>query len=234
MQGPEGSHIGSLNEKALHAALKTWYAKPGDEIEVKVDGYFIDIVRGDLLIEIQTGSFSSIKRKLTDLVTRHPVRLVYPIARDKWIIKRASDDLGRLSRRKSPKRGEVHHLFGQLVSFPDLVADPSFTLEVLLVQEEEIRRHEPGRAWRKRGWVTQERRLLEVVERRTFTTPQDLADLLPPELPEQFTSLQIARILHQRKRLATQTAYCLREMGAIQPVGKRGNAILYERVLREA
>lgn len=230
-QVPEGPHIGSLNEKPLHAALKAWYAKAGDEIEVKIDGYFIDIVRGDLLIEIQTGSFSSIKRKLIDLVTRHPVRLVYPIAREKWIVKLAGDSANPLSRRKSPKRGEVHHLFGQLVSFPALMAEPNFTLEVLLVQEDEVRRHVPGRAWRRRGWVTEERRLLQVVERHSFGSPQDLAGLLPPELPEQFTSLDIARALHQTRRLATQTAYCLREMGAIQQIGKRGNAYLYERAV---
>jgi hypothetical protein len=231
IQGPAvPSHIGSLNERPLHAALKTWYAQPGDKIEEQVDGYVIDIVRGALLIEIQTGGFSSIKRKLLDLVTRHRVRLVYPIAREKWIVKLAGDGQIPLSRRKSPKRGEYHHLFGELVSFPALMADSSFTLEVLLVQEEEQRHHVPGRAWRRRGWVTQERRLLQVLERRAFRTPQNLSDLLPPELPQPFTSLDISHALRQRRRLATQTAYCLREMGAISPVGKRGNTILYERV----
>ena len=60
--------IGLLNEKALHASLKQWYARPGDQLEVAVDGFVIDIVRDDLLIEIQTRNFSSIKSKLTNLV----------------------------------------------------------------------------------------------------------------------------------------------------------------------
>ena len=46
--------IGTLNEKPLHAGLKTWYAKPGDTFEIKVDNYFIDIIQDDLLVEIQT------------------------------------------------------------------------------------------------------------------------------------------------------------------------------------
>jgi hypothetical protein len=65
--------IGTLNEKSLYAALKQWYAQPDDLIEVSVDGFMVDIVQGDLLIEIQTRNLSAIKRKLTTLVERHPV-----------------------------------------------------------------------------------------------------------------------------------------------------------------
>src|SRR5262245_62323945 len=32
------SRIGLLNEKPLHAALKAWYAQPGDQFEVPLDG----------------------------------------------------------------------------------------------------------------------------------------------------------------------------------------------------
>ena len=45
-------HIGVLQEKSLHASVKTWYAGPEDQLETKVDGYVIDIVRADdLLVE---------------------------------------------------------------------------------------------------------------------------------------------------------------------------------------
>ena len=54
--------IGTLNEKSLHAALKLWHAQPEDLIEVLVDGFTVDIVRGDLLIEIQTRNLSTIRR----------------------------------------------------------------------------------------------------------------------------------------------------------------------------
>ena len=50
--------IGTLNEGSLHAALKLWYADPGDLVEHPVDGYVIDLVRDDLLIEVQTGGFA--------------------------------------------------------------------------------------------------------------------------------------------------------------------------------
>ena len=229
MQAQEAPHeIGTLNEKPLHAALKAWYAQPGDQFEVSVDGFVIDIVRGDLLIEIQTGNFSSIKRKMKALVQDHPVRLVYPIAREKWIVRLVKDGSGDvLGRRKSPKRGVVEHLFGELVRLPTLLANPNFSLEVLLIQAEEIRSYDGKRAWRRRGWVVQERRLLDVVDRRLFATPDDLAVFIPPDLTESWTTADLAAAIGQPRWLARKMAYCLRKMGVVQAVGKQGNSILY-------
>ena len=85
------SGIGLLNEKPLNASLKQWYSQPGDRFEVPMDGFVIDIVRDQQLLEIQTGNFSAIKSKLTKLVKRYPVRVIYPIAQEKWIVKLTQD-----------------------------------------------------------------------------------------------------------------------------------------------
>jgi len=227
---PNGSHkISTLNEKPLHAALKQWYARPGDRLEVPVDGFLVDIVRGDLLVEIQTRSFAALKRKLAKLVEHHAVRLVYPVARDKWIVKLRKRGKPSLSRRKSPKHAAVEHLFEELVSIPTLLAHPNFSIEVLLIQEEEVRRHEAGRAWRRNGWVTHEHRLLEVVDQRLFETPADLAALVPSEIEEPFTTADLAAAIGRPRSLAQKMAYCLRAIGVLEQVGKRGNALLYVR-----
>ena len=221
--------ISTYNEKPLHAALKAWYARSGDGIEVNVDGFIIDIVREGLLIEIQTASLASLKRKLFALADDHRVRLVYPIPQEKWIVKLAKDGHSAPSRRKSPKRGKIEDLFRELVSFPNLLAHPNFSLEVLLIQEEEVRSFDGTRAWRRRGWVTEERRLLQVVDRRRFSTPADLRELLPTGLDEPFTTSDLATAIGRPRRLAQRMAYCLREMGEIEAVGKQGNTILYVR-----
>ena len=221
--------IGLLNEKPMHAALKQWYAQPDDVFEVLVDGYVIDILRGELLIEIQTRSFSAIKEKLSALVAEHPVCLVYPVAHEKWIIKLAPDGETRPQRRKSPKRGGFEEIFNELVSFPELLAQPNFSLEVLLIQEEEVRRYDGRRGWRRRGWVTQERRLIGVVSQRRFETPDDLWALMPGDLPEAFTTSDLASAMAKPRRLAQKAAYCLRKMGVITQVGKQGRSVLYAR-----
>jgi hypothetical protein len=222
--------VGLLNEKPLHAALKAWYARPGDRTEAPIDGSFIDIVRDGLLIEIQTRGFSALKRKLEKLVIGHPVRLVYPIPDEKWILRLADDGVTPAGRRKSPKRGSTVDLFRELVSFPHLVAHPNFSLEVLLIQEEEVRRYDPRLNWRRRGWGTAERRLLQVVDDRLFTTPADLAALIPESLNATFTTAELAEAVGRPRRLAQQMAYCLRCMGVLSEAGKQGRAIQYVRI----
>jgi hypothetical protein len=221
--------IGTLNEKPLHASLKEWHAQPGDRFEIPIDGFIVDIVRGDLLVEVQTRNFSAIKRKLATLTAHYPVRLVYPVAREKWIVRLTEDGRNQLSRRKSPKRGGFEHIFEELVHIPKLLSSPNFSLDVLLIQEEEVRRYDGRRGWRRHGWVTHERRLLQVVDQHLFETPADIVALVPPTLPESFTTADLAAAIDKPRWLARKVAYCLREMGALAPVGKQGNAILYTR-----
>jgi hypothetical protein len=220
--------IGTLNEQPLHAALKAWYAEDGDQVEVTLDGYVIDLVRGDLLIEIQTANFSAIRRKLAALTKRHPVRLVYPIPRDKWIV-RLDDQGDPVSRRKSPRRGVVVHLFAELVRIPALLAHPRFSLDVLLIQEEEQRRYDGQRGWRRHGWVVHQRLLLDVLDQQRFESPGDALALIPPALPDPFTTADLAEALGCSRRLAQQMCYCLRAMDTVETVGKRSNALLYAR-----
>ena len=221
--------IGVLNEKPLHAALKAWYAGENDQVEVRVDGFVIDIVQGDLLVEIQTRNFSGMKRKLIELTKTHAVRLVYPIAQEKWIVKLDKDGQTPLSRRKSPKKETLEQVFDELVSFPQLLSHPNFSLELLLTQEEDVRRYKKKRRRRQQEWLTQERRLLSVVERHLFQTPADFAPLIPSHLADRFTTAHLAGAIGKPRALARKMVYCLREMGLIVPVGKQGRFILYTR-----
>lgn len=221
------SDIGLLNEKSLHASLKEWYARPGDQFEVAVDGFVIDIVRDDLLLEIQTSNFASIKSKLKRLVGVHRIRLVYPIAQEKWIVKPAKDKGVGFTRRKSPKRGRVEDLFWEMVSFPQMLANPNFSLEVLMIREEEVRRYEGKRKWRRRGWAIEERRLLGVEDQRLFEEPADWRALVSERLGGSFTTRELAEALGIRRQLAQKMAYCLRKAGVVRLIGRQGRANLF-------
>jgi hypothetical protein len=225
---PKPSGIGLLQETSLHAALKAWYMHQGDQVEVPVGGFVVDIVRGELLIEIQTRHFSSLRQKLIRLTQRHPVRLVYPVPQEKWIVRLAADGLTPISRRKSPKRGRVEHLFLELVRFPQLVTQPNFSVEVLLTREEEVWQDDKRGSWRRKGWSIADRRLVNIVASILLESPSDFLALLPPELPNPFTTLDLARALNQPRYLAQKMAYCLRAMGTVEVVGKQGNAWLYQ------
>lgn len=224
-------HIGTLREKHLHAALKRWYARPGDRIEVPVDRFVVDVVRDDLLIEVQTRGFSSMKPKVAALLeSGWRLRIVHPIALNRWIVKVDADG-SVLSRRRSPRHGTPTDVFGELVSFPDLLANPHLEIHLLLTNEEEYRRHTPGSAWRRKGWTVVERRLIDVVDTLMLSGVGDLADLIPSGLPEAFTTEDLSKALGSTRRTAQQMAYCLRSVDVIVPVGKIGNAIQYRAMM---
>ena len=170
--------IGTLNEGALHAQLKNWYQRPGDRIERVVDGFVVDLVRGGLLVEIQTGGFAPLRRKLELLTRQHRVRLVAPLPLVRRII-RLSDEGELLSVRRSPRRGRVEDIFNRLVSIPSLLCRSRFELELILTHQEELRVYRQGRAFRRHGWVVIGRRLVSVERCLRIASPSDAAYARP-------------------------------------------------------
>jgi hypothetical protein len=222
--------IGTLRERSLHAALKDFYAEPGDRIEEKVAGYWVDICRHGAVgevVEIQTGSFSSLKRKLEALLPDRPVRVVHPVAVEKWITKVAKDGTTFLSRRKSPKRGTLYDLFDELVSFPHLVKDPNFSVEVVLVREEELRCEDGKGSWRRKGTSIRDHVLLDVASRELFREAADFLRLLPDGWTGPGTNKELSVALKQPRFRIARMTYCLLRMGLLRLAGKRGNSLLY-------
>jgi len=230
---PADPHIGTLNEAHLHASLKELVSEPGDRFEVKVDRFVVDILRGDEIVEIQTRSFGSMKAKLRTLLETRKIRLVHPIAHERWIVKLAKDKKSSDTRRKSPKRQGLEAVFSELVSMPDLIDHPNLEIELILVQEDEVRYHDPKRAWRRKGWVVQERRLLDVIDRLVVRSSADLVRLIGGDLPKEFTTADIARVSGWTRRIAQQAAYCLRATDSIKMIGKSGNAIVYKKTAKK-
>ena len=221
-------HIGTLNEKPLHASLKAWISEPGDEFEVRIGRFVADIVRDSMIIEIQTGSTFPLKRKLHALLKHHAVHLVIPIARQKTII--TIDEIGDVvSTRKSPKRGELLDVFNHLVHLRDLLGDANFSIEALLIHIEEIRRPRTTRKRRWRDWEVHERRLIEVFDHVSFHHPGDFLAAIPATLEEPFTTADLSKAIGRPRRVAQQIAYCLREMGALAVVDRKRSGIRYVR-----
>jgi hypothetical protein len=218
--------IGVLNEKPLHASLKEWYRQDGDQVEVPLEGFVVDLVRDGLLIEIQTRGFASMRRKLDRLLDSYSIRIVYPVAAEKWIAK-VDENGHEISRRRSPKRGITADVCAELVSFPSLLSHPNFVLEVVLVEEEEVRRPDAKNGWRRGGFVIEERRLIAVQGVTELASPEALLGIVPAALPDPFTTAELADGLGRSRHLAQEVAYCLRVSGAVETVGRDKRGILY-------
>ena len=218
-------------ETTLHRQLKALYAGTEARTEERVEGFRIDAVRGELLVEIQHGGLAAIRTKIGRLLAQHDVLVVKPLVVRKVLVRLTRRGGREVSRRLSPKQATVLDLFHELVYFTRVFPHPRLTLETPLVEVEERRYpgHGRRRRWRKDDFVVEDQRLVAVVGVRRFTAASDLLSLLPAELPGPFHSGHVAEALGIQRWVAQRMVYCLRETGAAAMCGKQGNTVLYER-----
>jgi hypothetical protein len=113
---------------------------------------------------------------------------------------------------------------------PDVIGSENFSLEILLVDEEEIRCADGKGSWRRRGVSIKERRLLRVNSRVLFEDKSDFLKLLPDTLSDLFTNNELAAQAKIPARVARQITYCYRKSGFIQMTGKKGNAFVFQKL----
>ena len=201
--------------------MKADYAEPGDRFEVPLDGFVIDIVRDGSLIEIQTGSFGAMGKKLDHLLPSNQIVVVYPIAVESYLQKPG------VTPRKSPKHGSVYDLFAELVSIPTLVDHPNLSLEVVLVAVTKIQVADAKVRRGRGGFRTEDRQLREILGRHRFDEGRDLLELVPDGLPPVFTTADLARRAGIGRGVAQQMAYCLRPLGLFIVQGRTKAGIEY-------
>jgi hypothetical protein len=224
-------------ETSLHRQLKELYAAGDAQFEVQLGDYRIDVVTSERLIEIQHGSLGAIRDKIRALLRRkdrREVLVVKPIVASKLLIKQSEPGGETIHRRMSPKRGRLLDLFDDLVHFSNVFPHRRLTLEVPLVEIEELRYpgHGRRRRWRLNDHQVEDQRLVRVLQTHRFKTGGDLAALIDCPLPRPFHTGHLAESLDVNRWIAQRIAYCLALMGAIRQVGKQGNARLYERKSR--
>lgn len=224
---PSIRSIGTENESSLHSSIKNWYYKPGDMLEVKVEGYVVDIVRDDLLIEIQTKNFGAIRDKLSTLAKSYRVKLVYPIAEEKYIVKIEPSTGEIVSRRKSPKQGKIIDIFDELVSAPCIINEPNITIEVLFIKQEDIYLMDGKGSWRRKGLSIADRKLVDILKAREFETSMDFLDFIPPSITMPFTNRTLSDKSGYPRSKCQKVTYCLKKMGVIEEAGKKGRELLF-------
>ena len=211
----------------LHNQLKLHYVADENRHEVDLDGYRIDAIDDqDRLIEIQCASLLAIRDKIRRLTRKHQVVVVKPLAARKKLLKKARRNGKVVSSRYSPARQTLPYVFLELVHFTKAFPHRNLQLDVLLTEQEEIRVPAKRKTWRRKHSV-QDRALVEVRQTYSLRTVADLWDALEVDVPEVFTTADLAKGGNMPRWLAQKGAYCFREMGHIEVCGKQGNAIEY-------
>ena len=222
-------HIGTLNEGSLHADLKQYYSQPGDVSEAPLNGFVVDLLRTKnnqkIIIEIQTTSFASMRKKLNALLDTYKITIVYPISIHTTLLKPDK------APRKSPKQGDLFTIFSELVSIPDLLQHPNLSFEAVLVSVSKMQRYEKQLRRNRGGYRTINTQLDSIHETYHFQKLKDFMELLPDGLPDEFTTADISNLGNISRSTAQQMAYCFRKAGSIVEIGKTKKGKIYKKVV---
>ena len=225
--------IGTKNESSLHKTLKFRYAGPGGTTENRVGSYVADGINasGDI-IEIQTGSFASLKEKIAEFSTHSRVKIIHPVALSKYIevfepSSGKKPGLRPLYRRKSPSKGSIWNLFDALVYAPHIPACPHVSIEIALVDITEIRIRDGKGSWRRKGVSIYDKKLEKWHGRIKLEKLQDYRYFVPFREDVSFTNKQLAEKVKITEALARKTLYVLTKLGVVTRVGKQDRCWLY-------
>ncbi len=223
-----GGGIGTLGEKTLHAALKNFY-EPNDAFhEVKAEGFVADIMRNGEIIEVQTGNFNNLRKKLDVFLKAYNVTIVYPIIHEKWLYW-INEKTGELSKkRKSPKRGSFYDAFYELYKIKPYLDNPNLRISLVLVDADEYRLLDGWSADGKKGSSRYDRIPKELVDELYIEGVSDYLCLMPKGLPARFTASEYARQAHIAPKYARLAVNIFSYLGIVARVGKSGRSYLYE------
>lgn len=223
----ERQGIGTLSEKTTHAVLKNYYAPDQAMHEIPVADFVADICDGKEIIEIQTRSFQTMRRKLAAFLPEYPVTIVYPIPRQKWLYW-IDEETGETSAgRKSPKKGNPYQAFIELYKIRQFLGDPNLHFRFALLDMEEYRLLNGWSRDRKKGSERFDRIPTAFVEEVCIDCREDYMQFVPYEIPENFTAKEFAKCAKIPVRLAQTTLLLLTEQKIVERIGKEGRSYLY-------
>lgn len=226
--------IGTYGEKTLHAVLKNYFEPYSDGHELKIGDFVADIVGEDGIIEIQTGSFDRLRKKLEVFLPVSRVTVVYPIPRQKWVISIDPETGEQGKKRKSPVRGTIYDAVPELYKIKEFLTDENFRLCIVLLDIDEYRAppEKSGlRRGRRKGYVRYDRIPRELVEEILIADRSDWRYFIPAGLPEEFTSKEFGELSGVGTSYASFVLNVLFAAEAVERIGKRGGAYLYRTII---
>ena len=226
MRVPPKSSVGTLSEHRLHSAIK-YYVQPDMEFhEVRTEGFICDAVRenGDVL-EIQTGSFYPLRKKLERLLPNHSVTVIYPVVTEKRLLV-TYEESGECSVRKSPKKATLYNAFLELYRIKDFLSDKNFHLRIISVTCDDHRLYSGTKEGRKpfQKPIRTERVPVSLVGDVYFHDMKELRSVLPTDLPENFDTKILSTTAKIPIDLARITLRMTTELGITEVacvIGKR-------------
>lgn len=219
--------IGTKQERTLHQYLKYYFCPDSKYHEQKCNGYIIDILKNNEIIEIQTGSFNAMRKKLDCLLEKYPITIVYPIINQKQVYN--LDDNGELiNNKKSPKKEHPLKIGKELYKINYLLNHPNLKFICAVVNIDEYRTPYINRYKQKK--MTRINQIpKEIVNLIELKDASDFKSLIP--FDDEFDASTFKKKLKLSLREASSTLIILRTVKAIEVVRIEGKKYIYKKTI---
>ena len=245
-----GDGIGTYCEKRLHKPLKHFLCPDEKRHEVRIrpdgtahtereenaksesgkGGFIADIFKNDEIIEIQTGSFYPMKKKIEFYLerTNYEITVAYPMAAIKWILWIDTQDGSIGKRTKSPKKCVASDILPELFWLSKCLSNERLHFKILLLEIEEYRLLDGWSDDKKRGSNRYERIPISLVDEVDFVAPDFAQALVLKGLDDNFTSKDFSSHTRLRGRKLSHSLKLLSDCGVIERGEKNGRLYTYK------
>lgn len=227
----EENGFGTLQEKTIHEVIKDFYCYDHDFQEQKRGRYIADIAIGDDIWEIQTRAFNRLRGKLSAFLKEYHVTVIYPVAVEKKIYWLDQETGAITGGRRSPRKGNAYDVFRELYAIRPYLQDPNFSVHVFLMDMEEYKLLNGWSRDKKKGAARYDRlpgKLRDIVR---LEHREDYLYFLPDSLPQEFTSLDLAKCAHIPRDTAQTCLLILRDLKIVELIGKKERSNLHRIVM---
>ena len=219
--------IGTLSEKTVHAVIKNYIEPDEDKQEIPIGDYHADIFTGDEIFEIQTQNLKRLNEKLDVFLKMYKVTVVHPVIRKKkiyWI----DPDTGEMTvpKRASAHIGCVEDAIREVYGIRDFLENKNLSVRIVIIDADEFRIKDGyGKDNKKHGtWL--DKVPTDIIDDVLFECPEDYLQLLPEDIPEEFTVNDAVKCGMKRDHASLIVAF-LNKIGVIEHIGKKGRSYLY-------
>lgn len=218
----EKSTIGTLNEKAIHNALKNYYSIEMNQ-EAKIGCFYADATDENGIIEVQTANFLKLNKKLSSMLRACHVTVIYPYEK---IVHNYSinEQTGEVLSNSKRSNNSYSDFFLELYRIKAFLTNPNLTICIAQLEIRKNTYYKNNRRIRYKG-LRKEKIPVRYIKEIRLDNAKDYMQFIPDGLPEQFTKKDLERLC--RPTDSSIMLEILEYVGAVKRVGKKGNSILF-------
>lgn len=216
--------IGELSEKTLHHIIKNLYESNSLKQEIKIDNYYVDILKDNNIIEIQTKQFNKLRNKLEYFLSlnKYTINIIYPIFTEKMIYLLDKDN-EIIKSFKSPKKLHIPEVFYELYKIKPFLNNNNLSITLLLLEIDEYRMITNNR----KGYICYDRVPKKLVDEIILNNNKDYLSLLPKDLKKEFTSKDLSLITKCDIKYVNNMLNVLKYLNVVEVIGKDGKKYIY-------